>query len=158
MRRVQKPIRLHVLMIFIVLAYGIMPFVSAFPYSGGFLLIGPHHLPLNGSMYMLYGPEGNAPFLLVCVTLFLCVFSAASAIWAFVGFTEGRTATLIFVTLDVLWWSLLVILALSQSDIPRFIGLVYELVPPIFWLAFIWWNFTRPDVSEYYRYQSQIQT
>src|SRR5688572_30171182 len=118
MKRVQKPIRLYVLTIFIIVAYGVMPFISTFPFSGGFVLRrGLWNLPLNGSIIVLYGDDGSASFLLVLVSLFLCVFSAAAAVWAFYGFAEGRAATLIFVTLDVLWWTLLVVNAITQSDL-----------------------------------------
>jgi len=159
MKRVQKPIRLYVLTIFIVVAYGAFPFVSTFPFSGGFMLFqGFWNLPLNGSIIVLYGADGSAPFLLVLVSLFLCVFSAAAAIWAFYGFAEGRTATLIFVTLDVLWWTLLVVVGITHGDLDASgkIRLAIEPVPPIGWLIFVWWNFMRPEMTEYYKYCSTL--
>ena len=159
MRRVDKPIRLHVLAIFIVVAYGFMPFVATFPYSSGYFLIGLRNLPLNGSIAFLYGPEGDAPFILILVSLFLCIFSAASAIWAFAGDREGRTATLIFISLNVLWWTALVLMAILQNDLPAnlILQLVFQIIPPFFWLGFIWWNFTRADISQYYDYQASLQ-
>lgn len=156
MRRVQKPIRLYVLTIFVVVAYGIMPFISTMPFGRGFVLFGFWNLPFNGSIYVLYGPDGEASFLLVLVSLFLCVFSAASAILAFYGVNGARIATLIFITLDVLWWTMLAIMAIVNNDLKTAdsIRLAIEPIPPLFWLGFIWWNYTRADVVEYCRQES----
>lgn len=157
-KNVDKPIRLYVLMVFIVVAYGLMPFVSVvFLDSRTAFLIGFRTLPFNGSILFLYDANGDASPVLIFVSLFLCLFSAASAIWAFYGDWLGRIATLLFVTGDVLWWSCLVIYAIfddanSSSDK---IGWISQLIFPPMWLGFIWWNFTRPDVNAYYRFKSQ---
>ena len=158
-KRVDKPIRLYVLAIFIVVAYGVMPLVSVFPFTGGFLLVGPLILPYNGSIQVLYNPDGEAPLILVVVSLFLSVFSAGSALLAFVGIKEGRAAALVFVTLDVIWWTFLVIMAISGSERlgSEIIKISVEVLIPPFWLAFVWWNFTRPDIGAYYRYTSELQ-
>ncbi len=157
MKRVQKPIRLYVLTIFIVIAYGVMPFISVLPFAREVWLFGLWNLPLNGSIYFLYGPDGAAPFFLILVSLFLCVFSAASAVWAFYGDLSGKWATLVLITLNVLWWTGLVLTVLVNMDPrdPGFLRLIFEPIPPLGWLGFIWWNFTRPDVNEYYRYLDQ---
>jgi hypothetical protein len=98
-KSVDKPIRLYVLMIFIVVAYGLMPFVSVvFLDTRTALLIGPRTLPFNGSILFLYDADGEANTVLVFVSLFLCLFSTASAIWAFYGDRLGRIAALLFVT------------------------------------------------------------
>ena len=111
-KRVDKPIRLHLVTIFIVIAYGVLPLVSAIPFDGRYLLLGPIFLPYNGSVQMLYGPDGDVSLLLLLVTLVLSFFSVGSAIVAFFGVSEGRTAALTFITLDVAWWAFLVISAL----------------------------------------------
>lgn len=159
MKRVDKPIRLYVVTIFIVLAYGVMPFISTLPYSRGFILLGLWNLALNGSIWVLYGPNSEAPLILILVSLFLCVFTAASAVWAFTGDREGRTATLIFVSLDVLWWTALVITVLITNDLPgtAVMQLSIEIIPPFLWLGFIWWNFTRGDMNDYYNYRAKVQ-
>jgi len=158
MRRVQKPIRLYVLTIFIVVAYGIMPFISAMPFGQGFALFGPPWaLPLNGSFWILFGSEDSPAFIVVLISLALCVFSAASAVWAFYGDKEGRTSVLVFVTLDVLWWTGLVLNAvLGNQFAPESIPLIVEPLIPMGWLAFIWWNFTRADINAFYAYQSSL--
>ena len=103
-RKVDKPIRLYVLATFIVTLYGLMPFVSVFFVSSReVFLIGFQNLPFNGSIYLLYDSEGNANITMVVISVALCVFSAASAVWAFYD-GPGKIATLIFLTPDVVWW------------------------------------------------------
>jgi len=86
MKRIQKPIVVYVLTILIVVGYGIIPFLTAFPVLGRRFIFGA--LPFNGSITMLYGPDGDASFLLVFISLFLCVFSVVAAIEAFFGSTR----------------------------------------------------------------------
>jgi hypothetical protein len=145
--------------IFIVIAYGLMPFISAMPFGRGFLLIGIWALPLNGSILLLYGPDGEASFLVVTISLLLCAFSAASAIWSSFGDKEGRVATLFFVTLDVVWWTGLIVFVIFYGDLTKddVFRLVIEPIPPLFWLGFVWWNYTRPEISEYYTYQASLE-
>lgn len=156
-KRVDKPIRLYVLAILIVLAYGVMPFISVFFVSSREMwLVGFRNLPFNGSILVLYDSDGSANVVLLFVSLLLCFFSAGSAIWAFYGDSSGRLATLIFVTLDVVWWSGIVLFAIAFSDTMGSDKLtwVFELIGPAAWLAFIWWNFTRPDMNAYYKFKS----
>jgi hypothetical protein len=156
-KRVDKPIRLYVLAIFIVVAYGLMPFVSVvFVSSREMWLAGLWNLPFNGSILVLYDESGNANIVLVFISLFLCIFSAASAIWAFYGDAAARLATLVFVTLDVAWWMGIVLFAVvfGEAEVTARMRWAAELIVPPLWLGFIWWNFTRPDVSAYYRFKS----
>lgn len=156
--RIDKPIRLHVLTIFIIVAYGIMPFVSVFFIDiRQAFFIGLRNLPFNGSPLVLYDADGSADPLLVSISVILCLFSAASAIWAFYGDSTGRTATLVFLTLDVAWWMGIVVYAMLYSETPgtdKFRWAV-ELIGPPIWLGFVWWNFTRRDISAYYKYVSE---
>lgn len=157
-KRVDKPIRLYVLTIFIVVAYGLMPFVSVFFVSSReILLIGFRNLPFNGSIFVLYDADGSANFLLILGSLFLCIFSAASAICAFYGDSAGRVAALAFVTADVLWWSTIVLYAISFGEVNASdkLSWLLQLVGPPVWLGFIWWNFTRPDINAYYKFKSE---
>lgn len=159
-KRADKPIRLYVLAVFVVIGYGLLPLVSVFPFSGGFLLVGPRILPYNGSIQVLYDANGEAPFLLILITLFLGVFSGFSAIAAATGIRDGRTATLLFVTLDVLWWYILVIMSIVASDEPKRILIegFGQLVFAPFFLAAVWWNYIRPEIGEYYRCLDNAQT
>ncbi len=160
MKRVQKPLRLYVLAILIVAAYGMMPFVSVFFVSKReVFLIGFQNLPFNGSIYVLFDADGNANIVMIIISVVLCVFAALSAIWAFYGDNAGKVATLVFITLDVLWWMGIVIFAIAvgENGFSDKLGWASQLIGPPIWLGFIWWNFTRPDVKEYYKYQSELQ-
>jgi len=149
-RRVQKPVVIYVLTILIVIGYGAIPFLTALPVLGRRFIF--EALPFNGSITMLYGPDGDASFLLVFVSLFLCVFSVASTIWAFYGFTAGRIAALAIITANFLWWTFLVIIAIAEAGTKnRFlVDLLGSLILPPVWLGVIWWQFTRPEVVAYY--------
>jgi hypothetical protein len=151
MKRIQKPIVISVLTILIVALYGIAPFLTAFPVLGRRFIFGA--LPFNGSITMLYGSDGEASFILVFISLFLCAFSVASSIWAYYGYNEGRIATLAFVSTNFLWWTFLVIIAIvdTPTDSKGYIALFTSLIFPPIWLGFIWWQYTRPDVLAYYR-------
>ena len=160
-KRVDKPVRLYVLTILVVVGYGLLPFVSVFPLShGSFLLIGPRFLPFNGSVQVLYGTDGEISLVLLIVTLALSFFSVASAIVAFLGITEGRVAALIFLTLNVAWWFFLVVTAIMNDDVDAAssINFLSQLIFPSIWLGIIWWNFTRQDISAYLKYKSEVDT
>jgi hypothetical protein len=159
-KRIDKPIRLHLITIFIVIAYGALPLISTIPFDGKYLLLGPIFLPYNGSIQTLYGRNGDVSLLLLLITLVLSFSSVASAIVAFYGVSEGRVAALIFITLNVGWWTYLVVSALIFAVDRRdmVIGAVPELLMPPVWLAVIWWNYTRPDISAWLRYVSEVNT
>ena len=155
-KTVDKPIRLYVMTIFIVIAYGLLPLVSVFPFTGGYLLVGPRFLPFNGSIQVLYDANGEISITLLFVTIGLSFITTASAIVTFLGIKEGRAATLIFLALNVIWWFYLVITAMTISDYgPDRLGLGLQLLFPPLWLAFVWWNMTRPDITSWLKYQEQ---
>jgi hypothetical protein len=59
--------------------------------------------------------------------------------------------------LNVAWWFYLVITAMTYSDRGSDnLDLVSQLLFPPFWLAFVWWNMTRPDIGDWLRYQEQL--
>ncbi len=157
-KRVDKPVRLYVLTIFIVVAYGLMPFVSVFFIdTRQAFYIGLRNLPFNGSPFVLYDADGNADPILVSISVLLCLFSISSSLWAFYGDSAGRIATLFFLTLDVVWWIGIVVFALTFAEAASSdkLSWVTQLIGPPIWLGFVWWNFTRPDISAYYRYVSE---
>ena len=155
-KKIDKPIRLYVMTIFIVIAYCLLPLTSVFPFTGGFLLVGPRFLPFNGSFQVLYDAQGDASQFLVVVTVSLCLLVAGAAIVTFLGIKEARLITLILVTIDVAWWVYLIISAVigseSNSSALQF-GL--ELLFPFPWLVFVWWNMTKPDIKAWLDYQSE---
>jgi hypothetical protein len=107
---------------------------------------------------VLYDSNGEAPVLLVIISVLLAVFCAISAIAAFYDLKEGRVAALVLVTADVLWWSFLVIMAIVNNENPGVTSFhfVTHLIIPPFFLAVVWWNFTRPDIGAYYKQQSEV--
>jgi hypothetical protein len=155
---VDKPVRLYALTIFILVAYGLFPLVSVFPMGRDLWLIGPRFLPFNGSILALYGRDGDISIIQLVVTVSLSFVSLGSTIVAFYGVAEGRTAALIFLTLNLAWWFLLVITSITYSEgaPDRIIPLVGQLVFPPIWLAGVWWNFTRPDISAWLKYMSEV--
>jgi hypothetical protein len=157
-RKVDKPIRLYVMTIFIVIAYGLLPLVSVFPFTGGFLLVGPRFLPFNGSMQVLYDPQGEVVTALLTVTLGLSLLSVASAVITFLGVREARWPTPILLTLNLVWWFFLVISAIMEPGRPAdTIGLVGQLLFPPFWLGFVWWNWLKPDITAWLNYQAELE-
>jgi len=156
MKRIQKPIGITVWVIFIVIGYGLFPFFGVIPFAREFWYWSLGVLPFNGSIYILYGPNGEVSFVLILVSLLLCVFSAASAIWANTGQNEGRFSMLTILTLNVSWWIFLVALALLNQEKPgeNTFKMIFEIVKPPVYLVFIWWYFTKADVVAYYRQQS----
>jgi len=159
-KHVDKPIRLHVITIFIVLAYGLFPLCSYFPAGHWVVLVGPRFLPFNGSVLALYGPDGGVSIILLVITLALSFFSVGSAIVTFLGVAEGRIATLTFITLDVAWWFFLVIISVmnTDSDAGSKLELASQLIVPPVWLGFVWWNMTRHDISTWLKYMSEVNS
>src|SRR5580765_6364345 len=136
-KTIDKPIRLYVMTIFIALAYGLLPLVSVFPFTGGFLLVGPMFLPLNGSVQVLYDANGEIPLLLLVITLCLSLSAVGAVVVTFFGIREARWPTIVLLTLDVAWWFFLVISAIMGSEnAPESFRLVFELLIPPIWLAF----------------------
>ena len=60
--------------------------------------------------------DGDVPFVIAFTSLFLSVFTAASAIWAFYGDNLSRIILLIFVSLNILWWIFLILNAIAYSE------------------------------------------
>ncbi len=155
-RRISKPVSLYVAVILIVFGYGIIPFLPSIPVPGIGVLFAIAALPFNGSIEALRGNDSEAPFVLVFVTLFLCVFTVATAIWAFTGHKEGRIALLAFVSVNTLWWTFLILLAVAadSDDVPRTLKLLGTLIRPAVWIACIWVYFTNKDIVAYYTQDS----
>ena len=156
-KSVDKPIRLYVITIFIVVAYGLMPIVSAFPYGDGLMLIGPRFLPFNGSVIALQDGNGEIPMLLLVVTIGLSLISVGLAVITFFGVGEARWATLVFLTLNVAWWFYLVMDAImANANSPQSLSWGLQLLFPPLWLGFVWWNWTRPDIKAWLDYQAEL--
>ena len=136
MKRIQKPIGIYVMTILIFIGLGIFQ--------------------LLGYWTNIQKANGETPFPIVFISLFVCVFSAAGAVWAFYGDNLARICLLIFVSLNVLWLSFLIVLTISyppEDDKMHGVGFILLLFRPMFWLVLTWWYFTKADVVAYYRQQ-----
>lgn len=135
-RRIQKPIGIYVMAIAVFLVHGCLQF---FTYWWNFQLF-----------------DGTLPFAVVFVSLFLCVFTAFSAVWAAIGDNTARIALLIFDSLGVLWWLFLVIVMIANIDSHNFaaLGFIVTLVRPLFFLGLCWWYFTKKEVVAFYKQNS----
>jgi hypothetical protein len=134
MKKIQKPISLYVMTIVLVIFVGILPFF--------------------GVLLQITGSEDNIPFTLVFVSLLLPAFSAASAIFAYTGYNEGRIAVLTCVSLSFLWWVFWGIVKVSQSGAAEALNgafLILGLVRPVAFFALFWWYFTKKDVVAYFK-------
>lgn len=135
-RRISKPVGIYVFTIIIFIRLGLFEFLNYW--------------------YSIQNSEGNVPFIMVFVPLFLCTFTAGAAVWAFYGDDTARIALLIFVSLNVLWMTFLFISAIgySESDGIEVARLIPILFQPVAWLIATWWYFTKSDVVAYYKQQS----
>ena len=153
MKRIQKPIEITVWAIFAVICYGILPFVGMIPLGNKFFYRGVWALPYNGSIFVLYDQNGEPFMLLIVISLSLCFFTVASAIWAWIGDNEGRIAFLGFATINVIWWMSLVIfsIAVAETKGELVIQSIPNLMIPPIWLGAIWYFFTRESMVAYYK-------
>lgn len=137
-RRISKPVGVYVLTILIFIRLGLFQFIN-------------YWVEIQRS-------DGDVPFSIVFISLFLSVFSAAAAIWAFYGDNLSRVVILILVSLNVLWWFFLIVSAIAYDTSEKlgWIKLLPSLIQPIFCLCVTWWFFTKSDVVAYYKQQSQI--
>lgn len=138
MKKLDKPIGLYILTILDFLVLGVLPFF--------------------GNMMQIRGSDEHFPFIIVFVWLFLPVFTAASAVWAYTGDNGGRIALLVFVSLNMLWvvFNALTFIAYDEEGQIKNGGLAINvLLRTGFWMAINWWYLNRKDVVAYFRQQSQ---
>ncbi len=132
-RRIQKPVGIYVLAIAVFIVLGILQFLRYW--------------------IEFQKMSEDLPFIMVFIPLFLCGFTALSAIWVAVGDNLSRIVLLIFASLNVLWWTFLVILANAYDDSKQlaFLYLTTTLIRPVFVLICCWWYFTKKDVVAFYK-------
>lgn len=137
-KRIQKPIGLYVLTFLDFIGLGVLQFFR--------------------TILEAQNSEEQIPFTIMFVTLFLCGFTAASAIWAFLGDNNGRYALLAFISLNTLWlvFNILTYIAYESSDNLLNAGLVIAVLRGLFWLIINWWYLTRKDVVAYFNQQTEI--
>lgn len=102
--------------------------------------------------------EVETPLLIAVIFITLDVFSAAAAVWAFLGDNAGRIALLALISLNILWSLFLLVIMVSYSkpdgkgyyDVNIFF-FGFTLLKPLFLFCLCWWYFTRKDVIAYYK-------
>lgn len=156
-RRISRPVSLIVVVILVIYGYGIPPFLPSLAVPRIGILFAVAALPFGGSIEAFRGPDGDLPFIIVSVTLALCAFTFASALWAYSGQNEGRIAFLTIVSLNFLWWTFFVILGISNSENAQStVNLVFSLVRPVIWISALWYFFTKKDILAYYHQSKEI--
>ena len=137
-RRIQKPIGVYVICIAIFIVHGVLQLLT---YLLNFQLL-----------------DGGLPFIVVFISLFFCAFTAFSAVWASIGDNSARIALLAFDSLGVLWWLFLVIVMVANSESNNFavLSYIFTLVRPLIVLGLCWWYFTKKEVVEYYKQESEV--
>ena len=83
MKRLEKPIGLYILTIVDFIGFGFLQALK--------------------TVQDARRSEEDISFIFIFITLFLCLFTAAAAVWAFLGDNAGRYALLALITLNILW-------------------------------------------------------
>jgi hypothetical protein len=132
-RRVQKPVGIYVVSIAVIIVLGVFQLFRYF-------------IEFQGS-------DGDIPFVMAFIPLFLCGFTIGAAVWAAYGDNYSRIALLIFVSLNFLWWLYLVITAISYNDGQHvdIAGAIITLIRPAFVTIFCWVYLNKKEVTDYYR-------
>lgn len=138
-RRIQKPVGIYVFAIAVFIILGVLQFIRYF--------------------IEFQNANEDLPFTMVFIPLFLCVFTAASAIWVSFGDNLSRIILLVFVSLNVLWWAFLVIMAVAYDDSKNlaFLRFLPTLIRPLFIFVCCWWYFTKKEVVAYYKQNSELE-
>lgn len=138
LKRIRKPEGVFIISLLLFLNFGVLQFLNDFS-----------AMRANG---------GETPILIAVLLISFDVFSAASAIWAFLGDNSGRIALLIFVSLSMLWSVFVLIISVSYGkfDENEFTFL-FSLLKPLFLFGLCWWYFTRNDVIAYYKQDNQYE-
>lgn len=142
-RNIQKPIGIYAVCIAVILAHGGIQFLY---YYRDFMIL-----------------EGDIPFIITFVSLFLLGFNVATAIWAIYGDNLSRICLLIFDSLNVLWFVYLVVFSIAYSETKNleFLKIIAIIVRPlvisIIVFCICWYFFTKSEVIAYYKHISQLE-
>jgi len=139
MKKLEKPIGLYILTFVDFVGFGILQFFK--------------------TIQDARTSNEEISFIIVFITLFLCLFTAASAIWAFLGDNSGRYALLIFITLNILWLygNLLIFIINEGFQSKSNIEYIIALGKGICGLGANFWYLLKDDVVDYFNQQSRIK-
>lgn len=142
-RNIQKPVGIYAVCLAVILAHGGIQFLY---YYRDFMLL-----------------EGDIPFTITFISLFLLGFNVATAIWAIYGDNLSRICLLIFDSLNVLWFVFLVVISIAYSETQnleflKIITIIFRpLVISIIVLCICWYFFTKSEVVAYYKHISKSE-
>jgi hypothetical protein len=132
-RKIKMPIGVYVCAILVFLRFGVFQFINYYT--------------------AVREANGEAALPIVIVSLGLCVFTAAAAIWALIGDNEGRISLLIMVTLNLLWALFLATMVLSDTNAENkkdaVLYILNWIVTSLLMVAFYWYFFSREVVAYY---------
>ena len=133
-RKIQKPIGVYVCTVIILIKFGVLNFIGYF-------------LGIRNA-----GGEVALP--IVVISFSLCLFTAATAIWAFLGHNEGRIALLILLPLNIIWILLFNVSALLNNekadDEVAVLSIIQQIMLSLLVIG-IEWYFMSKKVVQYYK-------
>lgn len=131
MRRKQKPLGLYVLIFVDFIAFGILNLFK---------------------FLQEIRKEEEPSFIFVFIVVALGVFTAAAAVWAFLGDDSGRKALLLMISLNVLWlgYEIVMLIIYEGADDLKNAGVLINFGKAVFGFAVNWWYLTRREIVEYY--------
>lgn len=102
--------------------------------------------------------QEETSFIIIFITLFLCLFTAASAVWAFGGDNTGRYALLIFISLNILWLygNLLVFVINEGIESKSGVDYLIAAVKGIWAFGVNFWYLLNDEVVDYFNQQSKV--
>ncbi|HVE58506.1 MAG TPA: hypothetical protein VNB22_16860 [Pyrinomonadaceae bacterium] len=139
MKRIEKPIGLYVLTFADFIGFGVLQFFK--------------------TIQDAQSSKEETSFVIIFITLFLCVFTAASAVWAFVGDNTGRYALLTFITLNILWIYGNLLIFILDEGIASKSGADYLIAAGkgIWGFGANFWYLMNDEVVAYFNQQSNIK-
>jgi hypothetical protein len=139
MRTVEKPLGLYVVTLVDFALFGVLQFFKTIADARN--------------------AEGETSFPTIFIALFLCIFTAASAVWAFLGDNSGRYALLFFISLNILWLlgNLSALLLNEGLENKSSIFILIAAGKTVWGFGANWWYLTTGEIVEYFNRQSRLK-
>jgi hypothetical protein len=139
MKRLEKPIGLYILTFADFVGFGVLQFFKTIEDARS--------------------SKEDVSFVVIFITLFLCLFTAASAVWAFLGDNAGRYALLTFISLNILWIYGNLLVFILNEGVGSKSGVDYLIAAGkgIWGFGGHFWYLMKDDVVAYFNQQSNIK-
>ncbi|HEX8247967.1 MAG TPA: hypothetical protein VF599_07335 [Pyrinomonadaceae bacterium] len=139
MRRIEKPFGLYVVTLVDFAAFGVLQFFKTIADARN--------------------AAEETSFPTIFIALFLSIFTAAAAVWAFLGDNSGRYALLFFITLNVLWLvgNLSVLILNEGLESKSNIYILIAAGKTVWAFGANWWYLTTGEIVEYFNRQSKLK-